>query len=240
MPHFKIKDITENKTRLLRLKLLKTKIYKKKNCFTDSTIEDIEYRLKKALHIIYKYHINNKRILFVGTPLHTHQKLKQLVKNTKHVIIPESIWMNGIITNPSTCFQYLSENQSTENKRVSEILFYLKKRSDLIVVLNQISNLAALKEGYNARIPIISLSSDLNILNVVPTYKVPGNFSFNKKKTRDNFFYSILKATLKKTKKDMFAKQVSESKKHKRKFLSFDHWLESGKSSLGRDNKNLT
>lgn len=240
MKNFEIRNTAKNKARLLKLKLLKTKVYKKKNCFISLKIEDIEYRLKKALHIIYKYHINNKRVLFVGTSSYTHQKLKQLVRNTKHVMIPESIWTNGIIANPSTCFRYLSENQSTTNKKISKILFHLKKRSDLIVILNQISNLTALEESYNARIPIISLNSDLNILDVKPSYKIPGNFSFNKKKIRDNFFYSILNATFKKTNKDIAVKQKSVLKKHKHKFLSFDHWLESGKSSSERNSKNNT
>ena len=50
----KIKNIIKYKNKLLKLKLIKTKIYKKKDHLTNTRIEDIEYRLKKALQDIKK------------------------------------------------------------------------------------------------------------------------------------------------------------------------------------------
>jgi ribosomal protein S2 len=194
----KIKNIIQYKNKLLKLKLIKTKIYKKKDHLINTRIEDIEYRLKKALHVIYKYHINNKRILFIGVPVHTDKETKSLINSTKHTFIPESTWINGIITNKVSCFKYLSENTKAIANKSSKLLFKLKNKSDLIVVFDEVTDKDALNEGYLARIPVISLNCDLNLLKNKSTYKVPGNFKFTKKKVRNDFFFSILKATFKK------------------------------------------
>jgi ribosomal protein S2 len=194
----KIKNITKYKNKLLRLKLLKTKIYKKQDHSTNTLIEDIEYRLKKALHVIYKYHSNSRKILFIGIPLHVGRDIKNLLNNTKHAFIPESVWVNGIITNKSSCFKYLSNNPKATQSKGSKLLFKLRNKSDLIVLFNSVSDSTALNEGYVSRIPIISLNCDLDISEKKLAYKVPGNFKFTKKKVRDNFFFSILRATFKK------------------------------------------
>jgi hypothetical protein len=47
----KIKNIIKYKNKLLKLKLIKTKIYKKKDQLTNTRIEDIEYRLKKPCYL---------------------------------------------------------------------------------------------------------------------------------------------------------------------------------------------
>jgi|SRR6478672_3378657 len=193
----KINKVNKFQSKLIKLKLIKTKIYKK-NDHSFTKIEDIISRLKKALCIIYKYHINNKRILFVGTPLHLDEKLKNLIKNTQHMYIPESIWMNGILTNQQSCFKYLLKNQQSINRKISTILFKTKKKSDLIVILDSSMNSNALNEGYLTRTPVISLNLNLDNLDVKSSYKIPGNFKFTNKKVRNNFFYSILSATLKK------------------------------------------
>jgi len=197
----KINKIVSCKYKLLNLKLVKTKTYKKnQNNFIK--LEDISSRLKKALHIIYKYHMNKKQILFVGSPINMNHNFKKYLKNTKHIIIPKSAWMNGSITNQESCFKYISKNHKIINNKISEILFQMKKKSDLIVILDSELNASALNEGYLAKIPVISLNSDLDISNFKSNYKIPGNFKFVGKKIRDTFFYSILIATLKKANKN--------------------------------------
>lgn len=196
----KIRKVKEYKTRLLKLKLLKTKLYKRKDLFSFVKTNNIEYQLKKALNVIHKYHINNKQILFVGIFLKDYQKLKQIVKNTNHILIPESIWVKGILTNQLSNFSRLFKHQNVSTKRPLESLLRLRKKSSLIVILNQSSNLVVLEEGYIARIPIISLNANLDILNIKPTYKVPGDFGFVNKKTENNFFYSILSSIFEKSK----------------------------------------
>lgn len=203
----KINKITKYQSQLIKLKLIKTKI-QKKNGHNFIKIEDIISRLKKSLHIIYKYSTNNKRILFVGTPLHLDEKLKNLVRKTKHTYIPESIWMNGILTNQQSCFKFLLKNQKSINRKISTTLFQMGEKSDLIVILDSSINFNALNEGYLTRTPVISLNA--NISDIKSSYTVPGNFKFTDKKVRNNFFYSILSATLKKA-------QINyESQKHKK------------------------
>jgi ribosomal protein S2 len=193
----KINKIKSHKFKLIKLNLIKTKVYKKKhNNFIK--IENITNRLKKSLHVIYKYHVNNKKIVFIGTPININIKFKKMLQNTKHVLIPEALWMNGLITNQFSCFKYLSKNHKLINNKISEILFKLKNKSDLIVILNTSENKSALEESYLARIPTISINCDLNVTDLQSSYKVPGNFQFKKKKIRDTFFYSILTAILKK------------------------------------------
>ena len=57
----KIKNIKTNHIKLTKLQLIKSKNYKntenRVNSFTT------EFYLKKSLNIIYKYHINNKKII---------------------------------------------------------------------------------------------------------------------------------------------------------------------------------
>lgn len=198
----KIENLTKHKHKLFKLKLIKTKVLKKNHTLNQVKIENIENRLKKALHIIYRYHTNNKRIIFIGNPLYLNKKMKTLLTNTKHILIPESFWINGIITNK------LSKNLSkNNNNKISKILFNLNKNDNLIVIFNKNLNKNALEESYKAKFPIISLNNNcLNMSNTRSSYKIPGNFVFTNKKVRDNFFCSLLISILKK------ANQIKQKK----------------------------
>ena len=190
----KIKNTIKNQNKLLKLKLIKTKIYKKNYTFTNLKIEDIEYRLKKGLQIIYKYHVSGKKIFFVGNSSAIETKIKNLLKNTKHIFIPEYLWLNGIITNkqPSSTN---SLKESSYNKTPT-----LKNKNNLIVILDKQINNNIITESYKTKTPIIFLGSSLNIFDIKSSYKIPGNFLLAKKKRRDNFFLALLEATLKKLK----------------------------------------
>lgn len=194
----KIKRILKNKSKLLKIKLIKSKIYKKKLYLQNITLEDIEYRLKKTLYIIYSYHINNKQIMFVGNPLQINKEIKKILTNSKHIFIPKNTWINGVITNQNTSFKSLLKKQKKNSTNFSRRLLELKKRSDLIVIMDKEIDTNALNESYISRIPVISLNSLLSTLNEKASYKVPGNFIFSKNTIADNFFYSILLATLNK------------------------------------------
>jgi len=192
----KIERLRRTNSKHVKLQLIKTKTYYQKENFQNIKIEDIESRLKKAMNIIYKYHSNNKKIWFVGMPLETSVKLNALLKNTKHVLIPGSNWTNGILTNALK--SRTITNKKSYNSKMSEFLTDTKQKSDLIVVLDKTENINAIEEGYQNRVPIIAFSIKLNLVDQKPSFKVPGNFSFTKKKIRDNIFYSLLSATIKK------------------------------------------
>jgi ribosomal protein S2 len=206
----KIQNLTLKKNKVLKLKLIQTKVYNKKQYLNNIKIEDIEFRLKKIFYIIYKYHIFNKRILFVGNPLKLNIEIQKILKNTKHIFVPNSIWISGALSNKKYYYTYLSKNQQNINNKISEILFKLKKNINLVVILNENSNLDILNEAYIARIPVISINSDLNMHFNKPSYKVPGNFQFVNKKIRDDFFYSLLLSTLKKGNKNKFLKKIKK------------------------------
>jgi len=194
----KVKKVTKYAGKLIKLQLLKTRIFNKKQYIKNIKIEDIEYRLKKALLIIHKYHTNNRRIAFVGIPNSISDSVRLLFRSTNHIMIPESLWINGILTNQYSSFKYLLFDQRTTSNKFSEALFKLKKKIDLIVILNSLTNNKALEEAFNARIPIISLNMDINFNSNKSIYKVPGNFKLSGKTLRGNLFLSILIATLKK------------------------------------------
>jgi ribosomal protein S2 len=189
----KIKNTIKNQNKLLKLKLIKTKIYKKNYIFTNLKIEDIEYRLKKGLQIIYKYHVSGKKILFVGSSSIIETTIKNLLKNTKHMFIPEYLWLNGTITNKQASFAN-PRKKSSYNKTSK-----LKNKNNLIVVIDKQINNDIITEGYKTKTPIIFLGSCLNIFDVKSSYKIPGNFLLAKKKIRNNFFLALLKNTLKKS-----------------------------------------
>jgi ribosomal protein S2 len=211
----KITTLNRHKTKLLRLKLLKTKVYKHEKNFNYLLLKNMETQLKKVLHIIYRFHIANKKILFVGTPLKLNPKIKQLIQNKKHSFIPESVWMNGIITNPRPSFKHLLKRHAIANDKTSKFLFNLRTQADLIVVLNENVNLTALKESSLKRIPTISLNSNYNVHNFdLSTYKVTGDYNFVKKPIRNNLFFLLLSSLLKKAERLKKSKtQTNKTKK---------------------------
>lgn len=217
----KISTLQKYNTKLLRLKLLKTKIYRTEKNLDYLLLKNIETRLKKVLHIIYRFHVANKRILFIGTPLKLNNYVKQLLKNKKHSFIPESIWMSGIITNSKPSFKHLIKQHSIGKNKTSKFLFNLKNQADLIVVLNEGSNLAALEESSLKRVPTVSLNVSYNFSNSdLSTYKAMGNYNFTKKTIRNNFFFLLLSSILKKAEQAR-KQQVQYTKKQKRIKNSF-------------------
>ena len=84
----KINNLTKNAIKLLRLKLIKTKIPKKNFITNYSKVENIEYRLKKVFQIIYKYHMNKKKILFLSSFF--IKKIKSILKNTSHTLLTQA------------------------------------------------------------------------------------------------------------------------------------------------------
>jgi ribosomal protein S2 len=195
----KITTLKKYKTKLLKLKLLKTKIYKDEKNLNYLLLKDMETRLKKVLYIIYKFHIANKKILFIGTPLKLDPQIKSLLNKKKHNFIPESIWVNGIITNSKPSFKYLAKKHAIQNNQTAKFLFNLKNQADLVVVLNEKLNLTALEESFLKRTPTISLNTDYKLNNSnLSTYKIAGNYNFSKKTVRNNFFFLLLSSILKK------------------------------------------
>ena len=180
--------------KLLKLKLIQTKTYKKTLILNSFKIEDIEYRLKRSLQVIQNYHVIGKKILFM-TSFYT-QKWSELLRHTKHSIKSE----------------YFSKNKKTNNK-----YFYSSKNNyNLIVIFGECSNKSFIDESYRKKIPIIFIGQPLNILDNTLNHKVPGNFSFHRKKLRKNLFLMLLKNII--TQKCILRKKKYTFKKKKYDF----------------------
>lgn len=191
----KIKKTSKNK--LIQLNILKSQLHKKFQLNSiKGNVKQTEFYLKKAAQIIYRYHIVNKRILFLGFP----SNLQLLLKKTKHILIPESSWLNGIITNQILQFNYtLTKQQKRLPFKIVKLLLQLKKRIDLIVVFNLNKNTNAIQEGYSSRIPIIGGVTNLEINEDKITYKMLNELKYvDDKMFSSNFLFSMVKIVLKK------------------------------------------
>jgi ribosomal protein S2 len=148
-------------------------------------------KLKKALNLIHKYNINNKRILFIGK---FNKNLETVLLNTRHLCIPESVWVNGILTNPLACFKYLMKHKQSFDKKKKQNLASLTKKIDLIVIMNVNSNSSIFNESYSTQIPTILCDSGIIKQNV--TYEISTNLRFKEKRNNNNFICSMILATI--------------------------------------------
>lgn len=218
----KIRKVKKFQYTLLKFNLIKDQVYKRKiqkNKYDDVLnikTEIIELHLKRALQIIYKYHTNHKKILFIGIPQNFQKKFSNVLKNTKHVAIPKSIWVNGVLSNRSAIFRHLylkrQKNIEKKNRLQNKTIYFLMsiiRQPDLIVIFNQDLEKNALNETYKLKLPIITLNNNL-FFDIKSSYKIPGNFQLIYKKAHHAVFL-ILTSILKKN------PGVSKSKKQKYK-----------------------
>lgn len=218
----KIRKVKKFQYTLLKFNLIKDQVYKRKiqkNKYDDVLnikTEIIELHLKRALQIIYKYHTNHKKILFIGIPQNFQKKFSNVLKNTKHVAIPKSIWVNGVLSNRSAIFRHLylkrQKNIEKKNRLQNKTIYFLMsiiRQPDLIVIFNQDLEKNALNETYKLKLPIITLNNNL-FFDTKSSYNIPGNFQLIYKKAHHAVFL-ILTSILKKN------PGVSKSKKQKYK-----------------------
>lgn len=190
----KLKKIGKLKNKLLQLQILKS--HNKKKSYDFSTdLRQIEVDLQKISDVIYKYHNTGKRILFAGFP----SNFNQILKGTKHILIPEFYWFDGILSNRTS---FMNSSMKKTSKNIFRLMLKLKKKLDLIVVYNLDKNSTAIKEGYLERIPVITFNKRLDVFNLKTTYNSAGNYDFiNEKSENNSLFFSFMKATLTRAKK---------------------------------------
>lgn len=199
----KIIKTAKKQTKLLNLNALETKIScSKKKHFNYVLRKNLEFRFKNVLNIIFKFHSENKKILFLGTPLKLNTQLKELFKNTNHSFIPEKIWLSGILTNTKSIFKFLFKKYFKKNRNNLKFLFNLTGKNNLIVFLNESLSTNPLREFSKKRIPTISLNyNSTNLNNYNSAYRVKQNLNKIESKSMNNLFFSILTTTLKKAEK---------------------------------------
>jgi len=191
----KLKHIRVKKYKLMRLYLAKYEVYKKKgvaSAILDSSLDRLEMGLKKALFIIYQYHIYNKRILFIGMPHSTDKKFLDVLFKSYHIFVPRSVWQRGLLGNK----EFLSK-KSLNFSYLKDFL-NIKDNPHLVIIFNEEKLSNIIPECKKLYIPVIyfgSLTQELEGL----TYLVEGNFVNRKIK---NFFQFLIYSILKKPKLD--------------------------------------
>lgn len=138
--------------------------------------------LHKAANIIYKYDNANKKILFIGFPI----SFKHFLKNSKHILIPEFFWFNGMLSNS---ISFIKSFKRQVLKNISKTVLKLRKKLDLIVVNNLDKNSTLIKEGSSGKIPVVNFKT-FNIIK--------NNNMINNRLVKDHFFFAFVKTVLNK------------------------------------------
>jgi hypothetical protein len=206
----KIKSLSFNKYKLFKFTLFKSQVNDDKinkfiqQNFFNSSFENLELHFKKAFKIIFKYHINSRKIFFVGLPqfkgINFNNSLK--LNHTNHLFIPNSSWINGFILNKKFIlrnlkYKFLKTKLFNDKKKLNFFLS-LKGKPDLVVVFNPNKELNFLKEFARFGIPIITFGNTIS--NFKNFYTVPGIYKFSFKKNQNVFtllLYAIFKRYLK-------------------------------------------
>lgn len=173
----KIKKFRIKKFNLTKLYLLKYKIYKNVSDLSVlNFFKYIQFTLKQSLILISKYHLRNKRILFLGFSY--SRKKQSILKNLNHIFLPKSLWLNG---------------STIKTNLILQNTFYQKK-PDLIVFLErQHTDSVILKELNNLSIPIIIFGDSIFSKNN-QFYSILGNIEkIELKKFFHFLIYSIIK-----------------------------------------------
>lgn len=175
----KLKTTSIKKYKLLKFYLLKYQLYTK--TLYDNLnfsqlqylIENIETHLKKILQLIYKYHVNNKKILFIGFPVPQNSFLYNIINKTQHMFISNNNWVNGLLTNKKSLKKHFKSKFIDKSFKQMTIT---TKNPDLVVIfsLNDMKN--PLKELNDMKIPIIVFNNYSRTELKKITYNVPGNF----------------------------------------------------------------
>lgn len=178
---YKIKKYT-----LLKLHLIKYQSYKVnlKSIKPFKLINYLELSLKRVLNLIYLYHSNQKRILFVGFP---YNKKLHVLNSLQHVFVSKKCWINGLFCNKNARVQH-ALNQATSTKILNP--FGLTD-PDLVVVFNASETEKSILEelsGIGCPILVIGNQTSINISNII--YTVPGFFL--KKNLKQLCFFLIL------------------------------------------------
>jgi ribosomal protein S2 len=153
------------------------------------SILELAFTIKNALRIIKQFHVNKKKIIFVGNPLHINKRLSTIFKKTKHTFVPRSAWVAGHMTNK---FAHANLSKKKYNSTKLFSIHRFKKKSSLVVIVDQQRNLTALNEFHSTSIPIISLNSKTKMFDETSVLKVPAKLTSIRSNISTFLFYSLL------------------------------------------------
>jgi ribosomal protein S2 len=188
----KLKHIKIKKYKMMRLYLSKYEAYKtSKIAFgsIDTILDRLEIGLKRALFVIYQYHIFNKTILFIGLPQSMDKRFVQVLLKSKHIFVPSYAWEKGSMGNK------MSISKQSRNFSYFKKFLEMKNNPQLIVLLNEGRLQNIVPECQKLCIPIVYIGSHTEEIDS-NSYIVEGNFITRKMK---NFFHFLIYSILKKS-----------------------------------------
>lgn len=191
----KLKKLKKSKHMLTEIQILKLS-YKNVSFDFKTAPKSTEVLLNKIANIIYRYHVSDHKILFLGFP----KNFSNALLNTKHLLIPEFTWLDGMLHNniaPRNC-----KNEKTKiPKDFSKLKLKLKEKANLIIIYDFAEDGPIIKESYFAQIPVITISKKFDIFNNKHLYSSTGGYDFFFERTDNTFFFfSFIKTVLAKAK----------------------------------------
>ena len=191
----KLKKLKKSKHMLTKIQILKLSY---KNVFFDlkTAPKSTEVLLNKIANIIYTYHVVGHQILFLGFP----KNFSNALLNTKHILIPEFAWFDGMLNN-----NIAPRNRKNEKTKIpkdfSKLTLKLKEKAKLIIIYDFTEDDSIIKESYFAQIPVITISKKFDIFNNKYFYSSTGSYNFFFERTENTFFFfSFIKTVLTKAK----------------------------------------
>lgn len=112
----------------------------------------VETDIKKKLLIIFKYHKNNKKIMFVG------MSNENFEKKSNHLFLPSYYWVNGLLSNKTVAFKYIKTRLISSASNNLKNYVSLKIKPDLIVLFNTDYEEIIIKEAVDLKVPVLILS----------------------------------------------------------------------------------
>lgn len=163
-----------------------------RNNFSLFNLKQTKNFLKKILLLIYKFHYNNKKILFIGFPNFFDKNYNVLFNKTNHYFISYNNWIYNFFVNYRKII-FIKKKKKLSYKDLNSLAFTnINKIPDLIVVYNQTKETKIIKEILSTKIPFISFMNS-STTSYLLEYKILGGFHHLKTK---NFIYLLLKSIL--------------------------------------------
>lgn len=139
-------------------------------------VDETNLFLKKALVVIFKYHLKNKKILLAGMNSEIHNKYIDKLKKTRHVFIPEYKTDERFFT------RSIEKNMVMNAKKAP----LLKNSISLIIILNPKVQPLLVRKAAKLKIPLILFTTESGTIEH-HCYKIPSE-PIRFEKIRKNFF----------------------------------------------------
>lgn len=204
----KIKKINRKKESLIVYNLLNLKYYLNFHDFSRcesnlSSINSFEIKLKKMLKLIFNFHVLNKKIIFIGFPLHEYYKFNLLFKRFNYIFLNKNVWINGMLSNSNRLAPYINSRRLLNLYKKENVVFLRKfnkmtildKKPDLLVIFDASENKTALKEASIMKIPSLCLMGGVLKKNIILN-NILTSSGINSKNLLIKFTYTLLSVIL--------------------------------------------